>query len=214
VSADLQDSSEVSLLGRGLIPPYIVLRDFLRVEIVAGLLDYAISHQSDFVPTGVGSGVVDPAHRISMRLRDIGKFRPVFDAKILGLVPSITAEMRVTPVEEPKLETELVAHCDGAFYKRHNDTLTTRYQDIKRIRILSAVYYFNAEPKAFTGGALRLHAIGCKETFIDIEPLHNSLLVFLAWAPHEVLPVSCPSKRFIDSRFAINCWVRGKMPGA
>jgi Rps23 Pro-64 3,4-dihydroxylase Tpa1-like proline 4-hydroxylase len=22
------------------------------------------------------------------------------------------------------------------------------------------------------------------------------------------MPVSCPSQRFIDSRFAINCWVR------
>ena len=75
--------------------------------------------------------------------------------------------------------------------------------------VLSGVYYFNAEPKAFTGGALRLHAIGGKngENFVDIEPVRNGLLVFPAWAPHEVLPVSCPSKRFINSRFAINCWV-------
>jgi SM-20-related protein len=31
--------------------------------------------------------------------------------------------------------------------------------------------------------------------------------VFPSWVLHEVRPVSCPSKRFVDSRFAINCWL-------
>jgi Rps23 Pro-64 3,4-dihydroxylase Tpa1-like proline 4-hydroxylase len=215
VSADLRQSGEGHVFTRGLMPPYIVLRDFLDEETVAGLLDHAISHQSDFTPTELGSAAVDPSSRVSMGLRDLGKFRQVLKTKILDLVPSFVTEMRTTPVEEPKLEIELVAHGDGAFYLRHIDTDTAHYQDIKQIRVLSGVYYFNAEPKAFTGGALRLHAIGGKEgeNFVDIEPVRNSLLVFLAWAPHEVLPVSCPSKRFIDSRFAINCWVHGKKPG-
>jgi Rps23 Pro-64 3,4-dihydroxylase Tpa1-like proline 4-hydroxylase len=109
-----------------------------------------------------------------------------------------------------------VAHGDGAFFTRHFDTIRANDSDQKRIRVLSGVYYFNAEPKAFTGGALRLHAIGGKEgeNFVDIEPARNSLVVFLSWAPHEVLPVSCPSKRFIDSRFAINYWVRVMKPYA
>jgi len=193
----------------------MVMRDFLDEETVTGLLDHAISHQSDFTPTRLDSAAVDPAFRVSLGLRDLGEFRQVLQTKLFDLVPSILTEMRTTPVEEPKLETELVAHGDGAFFKRHIDTETAHYQDIKHIRVLSSVYYFNAEPKAFTGGALRLHAIGGKEgeNFVDIEPLRNTLLVFLAWAPHEVLPVSCPSKKFIDSRFAINCWVLSKKPG-
>jgi SM-20-related protein len=176
---------------------------------------YVVSRQADFTPTRVGSHAIDPSFRVSARLRDLGKFRQVLKTKILDLVPSFVAEMRATPIEEPKLETELVAHGDGAFYKRHIDTLTRDYHDTKQIRVLTGVYYFNAEPRAFSGGALRLHAIGGKEAqnFVDIAPLHNSLLVFLAWAPHEVLPVSCPSKRFIDSRFAINCWIHGTKPG-
>jgi Rps23 Pro-64 3,4-dihydroxylase Tpa1-like proline 4-hydroxylase len=199
--------------ARGLILPYIVLRDFLDEETVAGLLDYAISHQSDFEPTEVGR-TFDPSYRVSMVLRGLGSFRPILQTKLFDLMPSILTKMRVKPIEEPKLETQLVAHGDGAFYKRHTDTLTDKYHDAKQIRMLSGIYYFNAEPKAFTGGALRLHAIGGKEgeNFVDIEPVRNSLLVFLAWAPHEVLPVSCPSKRFIDSRFAVNCWVHGKKP--
>jgi SM-20-related protein len=214
VSADLQQSSKGTVLAHGLMPPYLVLPDFFDEETVAGLLDYAISHQSDFRPTEVGTiGRVDPSFRISLSLGDLGKFRQMLEAKILGLLPMLVAQLRVSPVDEPKLMIELVAHGDGAFYKRHIDT--ARDRDNTRIRILSGVYYFNAEPKAFTGGALRLHAIGGKESenFVDVEPARNSLAVFLAWAPHEVLPISCPSKRFIDSRFAINCWILGKKPG-
>ena len=213
MSADLQQSSDP--FARGLIPPYILLRDFLDEETVTGLLDHAIAHRSDFTPTKTEGAVVDPLYRVSLGLHDLGKFRQVFKTKLFDLLPSFVTKMRTMPVEEPKFETELVAHGDGAFFKRHTDTKTGHYPDIKQIRVLSAVYYFNAEPKAFTGGALRLHAIGGKEgeNFVDIEPIRNSLLVFLAWAPHKVLPVSCPSKRFIDSRFAINCWIRCKNPG-
>jgi SM-20-related protein len=206
---------QTTKMERGLIPPYIVRRNFLDEDSIAGLLDYAISHQSDFSPAKLIRDF-DPSYRVSMTLDDLGEFRKLFKTKILNLVSDFVAELRTTPVVEPVLETELVAHGDGAFYKRHIDTQTGQHSDAKRIRVLSGVYYFNAEPKAFSGGALRLHAFGGKEgeNFVDIEPIHNSLLVFLAWAPHEVLPVSCPSKRFIDSRFAINCWIHGKKPGA
>jgi SM-20-related protein len=73
-----------------------------------------------------------------------------------------------------------------------------------------------AHGRSLAGGALRLYAIGgeADQKFVDIEPLRNSLLMFPSWAPHEVMPVSCPSKRFIDSRFAINCWVHRKKSAA
>jgi len=217
MSADLKLNDQAKAPARGLMPPYLVLRDFLGEEMVAGLLDYVVCRQLDFTAREVGivSKTVDPSIRISTGLDDLGKFRQVLKAKILGLLPTLIAQLRVSSIDEPRLETELVAHGDGAFFRRHIDTQTAHYREVDRIRHLSGVYYFNAEPKAFTGGALRLHAIAGKEgeNFVDIEPARDSLVVFLSWAPHEVLPVSCPSKRFIDSRFAINCWVRGKKPG-
>jgi len=211
VTADLQSGKE-SRAPRVILPPCLVLSDFLDEATVAGLLDYALSRQADFAPTRLGSKAVNPAIRVSTGLRELGGYRQVLKAKILGLVPSLISQLQVTPFEAPKLETELVAHGDGAFYKRHIDTQTALYDDVNQIRVLSGVYYFHAEPKAFTGGALRLYAIGSQdgENFVDIEPVRNSLLVFPSWAPHEVMPVSCPSKRFIDSRFAINCWVHRK----
>jgi SM-20-related protein len=214
VSSSAPKGGKATASARSLAPPYVVLRDFLDDATAAGLLDFALSRQSDFAPTRIGSKAVDPAIRVSTGLRDLGLFREVLKTRIFGLLPDLIAQLRVTPFAAPKLETELVAHGDGAFYTRHIDTETGHYDDIDNIRVLSGVYYFNAEPKAFSGGALRLYAIGGKpdENFVDVEPEHNSLLVFPSWAPHEVMPVRCPSGRFIDSRFAINCWVRRKKP--
>jgi SM-20-related protein len=192
-------------------PPYFVVRDFLDKETVAGLLDHALRHEADFAPTSLGRGTVDPARRISASVREFGPFKPLFKSKMLGLLPDFIARLHATAVTDPKLEIELVAHGDGAFYKRHIDTQTAA--DLQSIRFLSAVYYFHAEPKAFTGGALRLYAVGSPAAeHVDIEPTCNSLVVFPSWIPHEVMPVQCPSKRFADSRFAINGWFHGSRP--
>ena len=38
------------------MPPYLVLRDFLPEETVAGLLDFTLAHEADFKPTRTGRG--------------------------------------------------------------------------------------------------------------------------------------------------------------
>src|ERR1700739_287071 len=145
--------------ARTLMPPYAVLRDFLDEATVAELLAYALSRQSDFQPTRLGLDAVNPSIRVSTALRAPGRSRSILKEKILGIVPELVPRLGVTPFASPKFETELVAHGDGAFYKRHIDTQPARYEDVGAIRVLSGVYYFFSEPKAFSGGALRLHAI-------------------------------------------------------
>jgi SM-20-related protein len=207
MAVELKGNEDVKARPRSLMPPFVVLRDFLDAATVAGLLDYALSRQSDFTATRLESNAVDPSIRVSTALRELGAYRQILKRKILELLPGLITQLRVTPFDGAKLETELVAHNDGAFYKRHIDTQTA--SDRQSIRVLSGVYYFHAEPKAFSGGALRLYAIGDfrESVFADVEPVRNTMLVFPSWAPHEVRPVSCPSRRFIDSRFAVNCWV-------
>lgn len=213
METELQRST-ASEVRRGIMPPYLVLRDFVEEETVAGLLEHALARESQFAASRTGrseNGGVRPDIRVSVGTRDLGPFRGILKAKIFSLIPEWIEKLRVTPFDSPKLETELVAHNDGAFYKRHIDTARER----DRIRVLSGVYYFHAKPKAFSGGALRLHAIGGENArFVDIEPAHNSLLVFPSWAPHEVMPVICPSGRFGDSRFAVNCWVYRAKPAS
>jgi hypothetical protein len=197
------------------LPPYRVMHGFLDEASVEALLRLAQSRQAAFTPTKVGGrdgAVLKPAFRTSMVLRSRNALERVFGARLRALAPVVVADMRLSAFDVHKVELELVAHGDGAFYKRHIDTQTGG--DAKSQRVLSGVYYFNRRPKAFSGGALRLYAIGDDERFIDIEPTRNSLLVFPSWAPHEVMPVSCPSGAFIDSRFAVNCWMHRRTPPA
>jgi SM-20-related protein len=198
--------------GRSIMPPYLVLRHFLDEATVAGLLDYAISRQADFAPMLLGSKSVNTSIRVSVGLRDLRSYRQTIETKIRRLVPALIAQLQVTPFEPGAFELELVAHGEGAFYKRHIDTQTARYNDVQKIRVLSCVYYFHAEPKPFSGGALRLYAVVGDSGYVDAAPERNTLLVFPSWAPHEVMPIVCPSRRFADSRFAINCWVYRAKP--
>ncbi len=194
--------------------PHAVQYDFLPNDTVAALLEYAVTHEPDFVPTEVRFQRLDPTVRVSARLAQLGAFRQIIEHKVFEMLPVLTDELRVTPLQADRMEIELVAHGDGAFYKRHIDTRTAPAGEGRRFRALSAVYYFFTDPKGFSGGALRLYGIGNRTDFVDIEPVRNSLLVFPSWAPHEVMPVHCPSRRFIDSRFAINCWIYRSLSGA
>ena len=123
-----ENSDGAGALPRGLLPPYLVLRDVLDEPTVAGLLDHALSRQPEIAPTRVGSEAVNPAIRVSTGVRELGGYRQILKIKLLGLVPSLIAQLQVTPFENRKLETELVAHGDGAFYKRHIDTQTARHE--------------------------------------------------------------------------------------
>ena len=206
----MSEAGDVAL--QPLMPPYRVYRSFLDAGKHASLLAWAIENQAKFEPTKLGQGTDarhDPATRISLRVRDFGLMEAMLRQRMLDLVPTLIRDLRVTRFEPSKVTLELVAHNDGAFFKRHIDTVigdAHRASD----RALSAVYYFYAVPKAFSGGVLRLYPFGAKEDdghFADVQPEQNTLLAFPSWASHEVLPVSCPSKNFADSRFAVNCWV-------
>ena len=145
---------------RAMMPSYLVLRDFLAGETAAGLLDFALAHEADFEPAKTGrlqEGKINPHPRLGgdPRSRAVQAHPQVADA---GARARPVAKLGAAPVEAPRLELELVAHNDGAFFKRHIDTQTA--SDRQNIRVLSGVYYFHAAPKAFSGGALRLYAIG------------------------------------------------------
>ncbi|MBE9012911.1 2OG-Fe(II) oxygenase, partial [Pseudanabaenaceae cyanobacterium LEGE 13415] len=46
------------------------------------------------------------------------------------------------------------------------------------------------------------------ESYQEIQPINNSIIFFPSHFLHEVLPVSCPSRQFADSRFTLNGWIR------
>jgi Rps23 Pro-64 3,4-dihydroxylase Tpa1-like proline 4-hydroxylase len=194
---------------RASMPPYCVYRDFLDSDMHARLLAWVIQNEPKFEPTVVGDGKHDPSRRVSLGVHDFGVLKALLRQRMLDLVPTLLEDLRVTSFEPSNVELELVCSNDGAFFKRHIDTFiraSRRASD----RILSAVYYFHTEPKAFSGGTLRLYPFGATETddqFVELQPEQNTLLAFPSWVLHEVLPVRCPSRRFCDSRFNVNFWV-------
>ena len=197
--------------------PVFIRKDFLDETTADALLDYALAHREAFRSTRVGikdRARTDPQNRISLAMRDLGEFRQVLDDRVTAGLPEMLASLPMTPISIAKIEMELVAHGDGAFYGRHIDP--NPHGEADTIRALSGVYYFHARPRAFSGGQLRLYpsASGAIDKFIDVDPTHNSFAVFPSWVTHEVMPVRCPSNQFEDSRFSVNCWVRvARKPG-
>jgi SM-20-related protein len=188
--------------------PHLRQPDFLRSDEHAALLDWALASEARFAPAALAGGVVDANVRHALSLRDLGPLHAVLETRVAAAVPGWIAALRVTPFEISDIELELAAHNHGAHFTLHADTYT-RDKRARGDRMLSAVHYFHREPKGFRGGCLRLHRLGARpgDPGTDIEPEQNSLVVFPSWAPHEVMPVECPSGEFADSRFAVNCWV-------
>jgi len=183
----------------------------------ARLLDHVSARQDDFVPTSIGPGSrgrEDPSVRRSLVLGDFGALREEIEARFRAVMDRTLVELGMPPIDLQRLEMELVVHGDGGFYRTHIDTMTDRTLPAGSDRVLTGVYYFHRRPKAFSGGALRLHAFTqVPSRALNIVPDCDTLLLFPSWAPHEVLPVSCPSGAFLDGRFAINCWYRDRRKG-
>ena len=193
-----------------------MFHNFFAEEVPDALLRYAASNESRFYETGIKARLThDTSIRKSLAIRDLGPFRDRFEESYRALLPRLIASLSVGRFILSTLVLELVAHCDGAFYRRHIDTFTG--EDAPgpgyRQRVISGVYYFHSQPKRFSGGELYLYPLAADASeFVAIQPEHNSLVVFPSWAAHEVRPVSCPSGQFADSRFAVNCWFCRETP--
>jgi Rps23 Pro-64 3,4-dihydroxylase Tpa1-like proline 4-hydroxylase len=188
-----------------------VLKDVFGTAMVQRLLAFAMAHETEFVDTWVGpkaKATNNKSVRSSRAILDFGDLRPALEEKFQDVMASTLPVLGLSPFNLASLSLELVAHGDGDFYRRHIDTHVG--SDLSATdRVLTCVYYFHNQPKAFQGGELRLFSllpVDAGGTYADIAPENDSMLVFPSWAPHEVRQVSCPGGEFAQSRFAINCW--------
>ena len=184
-------------------PRYGSISNWLGTVMVARLLSFAQTSRDDFKASDVGYGEsnrIDPARRRSSKLKPLGELESELRVSAQAALPSMFEHLGYNPFDPARIELEMIAHGDGAFFLRHADTVIRR--EMTSYRAISAVYYFHRLPKSFSGGVLRLHSIGSKEaSFVDIEPTNDRLIFFPSWFPHEVTPVVCPSGRFEDFSF-------------
>jgi SM-20-related protein len=190
-----------------------IMHEFLGPEIRSLLYQFACANKERFAPTLVGANSeLKKMVRVSHRLTELGAMREVLEQRVSAEVPRLVADLRLTPFKPSGYEIELVAHGDGAFYGRHLDLFTgSERTDPGGDRLISVVYYFYREPKSFKGGELRLYPLPSpaspEELRLEILPEQDTAVAFSSWMAHEVMPVSCPSCAFADSRFSVNCWV-------
>jgi Rps23 Pro-64 3,4-dihydroxylase Tpa1-like proline 4-hydroxylase len=188
-------------------------RNFLSKEEVRYLLDYAAAHEKEFIAGTVTTKQQDYRHARVLHqfpFADYMRYRVfrVFEraAKAVG--------MSVFPMG--KIEAQMTAHNEGDYFQVHNDS----GDKINETRMLTFVYYFHKEPKVFSGGELTLfptlQSIPLSQQRVHgsvvVEPQCNSLVVFPSACYHQVSPVVCASKKFVDSRFTVNGWVRRRTP--
>lgn len=190
--------------------PYIKLHNFLPDAQHAALLQWTLANEERFTASGVGAeGKVDHAVRRSQTLLDLGPSHAVFEAAVRSGYKDWVRALRSSDFQLSSIELQLAAHNDGAHFSRHVDTQVHAPSGIS-VRALSAVYYYFRAPKSFSGGDLRLFPFAARPeetTFEAVKPEQNTLVVFPAWAVHEVATVQCPSQQFANSRFAVNCWL-------
>lgn len=197
-------------------PPYLQLFDLLEPEVLAQLLDHVATNLDSMEPSKVLGGPLhqatyDDASRRSLVGGGVETIWPLLEGSITPLFPHLRRELGTGWFELGSVERQLTVHRDGDFFTRHVDDAQPMTDGA---RMITYVYYFNAEPKEFEGGELRLYdtlvtADGVRhaaDTYIDIEPVSNSIVFFTADSFHEVLPVRQTGDGPGASRCTVNGW--------
>lgn len=212
----------------GPMPPHATLDAFLGAAEHRALLDWALGVEGEFKPAKVFRGeggtirALDPTRRNALNHPGLGPFEPMMRERLLDKLPEIMAAAGYSGPEPRSIELELNAYGEGAHFVPHIDIPLGQVrkpagEGKDEDRVISAVYYFHSEPKAFSGGALRLFRFGADPEeagpgdSVAFEPKQNSLVAFPSWAMHGVETVHCPSGRFADFRFGLNCWLCRKI---
>jgi SM-20-related protein len=189
--------------------PHLIIDEFLPNALHQALLAHALQ-VDDFAPGKVianGQTTYQPDSRKGQLSNDrLGPHLRAFRAALSAQFEPICRALGMAPFDLATIEIRLAAHTDGDYFKPHRDTLTGLERSLAaHDRMITAVYYFHRQPKAFSGGELLLHPFSPGEP-LRIEPRSNRLAVFPAFLLHQVLPVSVPSGKFADSRLSVSCW--------
>jgi SM-20-related protein len=192
----------------------VILEEFLAPVELDALLQYVLERESDFqisevVAPGATRGVIDFESRRSRVLIDLGKHEAIIVNRIQACWSRVLRRLEHDPFVASKVEAQITASNDGGFFRCHSDN----GQDENASREITFVYFFQREPKRFTGGELRIYdsrlengAYAPTESGRVIVPQQNQIVFFASPLAHEITPVRCPSQAFADSRFTVNGW--------
>lgn len=209
----LQNPASNEVQGTNILTsPYIQIDNFLSEEEKTQLINYSLEKESAFVDTGpLYNTSYHPEHRKSWVLYEFPGVSEFFLRRLRKALPFVLSKLGMGLFPISRIEVQLTAHNDNNYFRVHKDNGTPE----TATRELTYCYYFYREPKPFSGGELLIYdreifnsSEYASNSFQTIEPRNNSIVFFPSNCHHEVLPVTCVSKAFVDSRFTINGWVR------
>lgn len=191
---------------------FIKFLNFLTPQEHRNMLEWVRKYENAFELSKSSSE--NENHRRSLVMLLTPEAEDLIAKRITPIVHLAMKKLSCSGLNLGKIEAQVTAHNDGNYYKLHNDNGMPPLDK----RELSYVYYFNREPKAFSGGELLLYDEKIEkniegdrflkaDSFQLIEPTNNSIIFFYSRYWHQVLPVNCPNGHFADSRFTINGWI-------
>jgi Rps23 Pro-64 3,4-dihydroxylase Tpa1-like proline 4-hydroxylase len=194
----------------------VVLDEFLAPQELEQLTRFSLEHEADFQTSEVLSpkaedGMVNYDHRRSRVLMDLGLHQDLMLERIKSVLPEVLKKLDMDEFSPAAVEAQITASNDGDFFHFHSDNASDRVAS----RYLTFVYFFHREPQPFEGGELRIHDAHLEGdeymsegSYQSIVPRQNQIVFFPCQLMHEITEVKCPSRRFADSRFTVNGWLR------
>ncbi len=195
---------------------FVEIENFLTESEQEELWQFTKNHNKGFVSSDIYNEKLSVNDRQYSRHSSIldppFTLAPLIVEKVRQVIPQVLEPLQTQEFPIGPIEAQLTAHNDGEYYKLHNDNGIEALAS----RTLTFVYYFYQEPKAFTGGELRIYdgeLEGEKEMrFLPkgchvVVPRNNCIVFFPSQLMHEVTQVQCPSQSFLDGRFTVNGWI-------
>lgn len=194
--------------GRHIAPvPFARYENVLPAPAIDALLAFVVANEARFEDSMVKAiGRIDLNARRSKVWRGITALPTGLADVVAGAVAANTARLGVHEPLADRFELEIGAYRDGDFFAPHWD----RGDGATRVRRITTLFYFHAQPPQFSGGQLQLFDTGANGEFdragwTGFPPTGNTMLQFRSEAIHAVTPVHGPA-RFADSRFCLTFW--------
>ncbi len=193
----------------GVPAPIRLYHDFFDAATHRQLLELALAAEPLLAPSTVQGKDTPPNWRRSKVDRSPHAFEALALAPIVAKAREAVTAFAMPDFPFDSMEMQFTAHNDGDFYRAHRDY----GEDGLEHRRLTFVYYFNRQPRAFTGGALALFdslsdgSAFEAQAYSLVEPADNMLILFPSSFWHEVQRVNCASGAYADSRFTLNGWI-------
>ncbi|MBE9175396.1 2OG-Fe(II) oxygenase [Synechocystis salina LEGE 06155] len=205
-STTIQQSESIFLPAN-----YVEVKDFLSPEENERFIREAINRRPQYMESNTTTKANQYRQSYVLFSKKIPALSDLIRERIKQKLPELLDQLNFSPFEIAEIEVQLTAHNDGCYYRIHNDAGSKKTAS----RQITYVYYFYQEPKAFSGGELKLYdtelqnsSIITHANFQTITPTNNCIIFFNSRCRHEVMPVVCPSREFAHSRFTINGWIR------